>query len=605
MTAFLEAQLPKIYRLIANESFSKVAFVSRLCKALVTVGMIPLVSTWPFDVIAEPERVTADGVYLFAFDYPDNGTFRVGQTLYRPCIVVALYIGETSTTTNPTRLVNYVVVEEALRADGAVTLANIRNKTYDRGSTANQGFGTSLSQTHAATFPDSEGGEIQKADWLPYVGFGGTDLSPISTGHWFVYLGPGGLFIYIGTDTTRAAFGDRMSIGFMSLGERIEGRALPVLEDGNLNRLNPMVYFPMRATGSGSDIWNTQGGNEFLGILRTKVHGMQHNTKTSLAPVDAFLLNLENVEYPLFPSYAPDTRPSPREVEAGVGAHILGVPVLIPDALESDANNLFGPLVPTLAADAVRPKYSEVFTGRGFRLCDISAPLGQFVDPYTNLNWYLVPTYNTNQQVGLSIEPSTPSTITDVLDFGVLSLSDVDIYSLTGADGWTNGVFATPVTITPNVGQSWWNDDSVLDKMEFVVPASASTQTSDVEWIFSIDAGDPPDTVYQLQFNALNRDDPQAGAGDPEGFNALTLDVFNNGAFVTGVTIECAGNNPAYVNSAGKLSYSSQTYTVFVTKDTSTTTPRLRVRWRQNRNGSNRACNGEVSAIRINKFRYL
>lgn len=603
MTEFLASQLPKVYETNVNESFSKVAFTSRLCKALTTVGMVPLTSTWPFDIFQFTEFPVSDGVYLFPFDYPDTGTFRVGAQLYRPCVVVAMYIGDTSGTSNPTRLQNHVLIDEALRLDGAVSIATIHNKSYDRGVTTGQGFGT-LTTDYTNQFPNSAGQEVQKANWLTYSGAGGTDQSVLSTGHWFIYLGPGGLFVFVGTGNARANFGDLLAYGIISLGARIPGRELPILEDSNLNRINPMVYFPLRESGASSEVWNT-GAGEFAGILRTKIHGMHFNLKQALEPVDAYLLNLENVEYPIFPSYAPDTRPSPREITGGQGAHILGRPVLVPDALESDENNLFGPVVPTLASNEVRPGYEQVFSGDGFRFCDVVAPLGIFEDPFTNLDWYLVPTYNTGQTIGLLIEPNTPSTVVDALDFGSLTSLGFATYDLTGAGGWTGGTFATPTTITPNVGQSWWSDADVGNKQTFVVPSSTSTQTSDVEWSIEVDSGDTPDTLYEIQFDAFNRDDPQAGAGDPEGLNALQFDYNFNGNWVTALLIECAGDNPAYVNSEGELSYTLTTYTAPIPKETSQITPRFLVRWRVTRNGGSRANNGEVGSIRINKYRYI
>lgn len=609
MTAFLQAQLPKVYENSVFTDFSKVGFTSHLCGALKTVGMIPLVSLWPFDIMADPEHVTADGTYVFPFDYPDSSTFRVQQTLYRPCFNVVMYVGETSLTTNPTRVVNYVVIDEAIRLDGAATLENIINKPRSRGVSGN-GYGTATSAIDAV-YTHSVGQYIQKTDWLVHSGHAGTDQGRLPVGHWFVYLGPGGLFIFVGSGTTRSQFGDLMAYGALALGARIPGRELPVLEDVNLNRLNPIVPFPMVESGSASEIWNTGGSNEFFGILRTKIHRMQFNddvaNATNTAIVNSYLYNLENVEYPMRPYYGPDTRPSPRLISTGGGGHIIGRVVLVPDGLESDLTQLFGPVVPELDADDVRPDWEDVFTGEGVRFGDVSAPLGVRIDPNTNIDWYLVPTYNTGQLVALKLEPNNPGTIVDQLSIGTLLQTGDDHYNLTSAGYGSSFPTPTVITLTPSSG-NFVSAPGGSDTQLVAIAASSTAATHTVDFDIDLNVSDPPDTLYRVQVTIRNEDDPQSGTATAEGFNPIRVQYNFNGAYATVLTIECAGANAAFVNSAGGLSYNLVTYTAYVAKDTTSGTARIRLRFsvqRDDPGATTRGSNGEINNLHILKFRYL
>lgn len=611
MTSFLQSQLPKIYESNVLSDFTKVGFVSNLCKALKTVGMVPLTSVWPFDIIGDSEHVTPDGIYVFPFDYPDATTFRVQSTLYRPCIVVVLYVGDTGTILNPTFAQNYVVIDDAIRLDGAVTYDNIITKGRDRGL-SNNGFGA-INSIATNTFPNSGGQLVQKIDWLVHVGHAGaTDQSRLPVGHWFVYLGAAGLFIEIGSGNSRSQFGDLMAVGFMALGGRIPGRARPVLEDANLPRINPMVPFPLNESSSTSEIWITNSASEFFGILRTKVHRMQHDGKvanaSTTAIVNSYVYNLENVEYPMRPYYGPDTKPSPRLSSSGGGAHILGRVLLVPDGREDDLTQLFGPIVPELDADDVRPQWEDVFTGEGIRFSDVSSPLGVRVDPNTLVPWYLIPAYNTGHLVALKIQPNVAGTIVDTLSFGTLLQTGDDFYTL--ASGGYGATFPNPVTITltPGSGNFFSAPGGGNDTQLVTIAASSTAATHTVDWVMTLNATDPADTIYKVQCSIFNKDSPQSGTASAEGFDPILVQYSFNGAFQTALRIECAGTNAAYVNTSGGLSFVSTQYTAYVAKDTSSGVARISLRFSAQRDDPGvptRGSNGEVRALHILKFRYL
>ena len=208
MTEFGQNIIPRIYEDNTFRTFSKAGFTSHLIRALETVGMIPLRGLWPYDPIANPEFPIVElEEYFFLFDFPDDGgtlTWSVNGTLYRPCFVFALYHGNEDAITNATQLQTTVLIENMIRLDGAPTMENTYSMGRSRGQAGIAGLGISSTEYETA-FLVSNGNEIQKADWLPYAGSAAGNQSELSVGHWFVYLGPGGLQVYVGGGPTRTA----------------------------------------------------------------------------------------------------------------------------------------------------------------------------------------------------------------------------------------------------------------------------------------------------------------------------------------------------------------------------------------------------------------
>lgn len=606
MTQFGQDLLPRIYEDNTTYQFTKTGFVNHLARALVTVGMVPVTSVWPYDAIGVSDLALADGTYVFLFDYPDDGntvTFNVNQTLYRPCLLVVMYIGDQASAANPTRLANYVLVHPAIRPSGSVSLADVRHFGTERGTTGDFNLGL-LTSTYSTIFPSQAGHEIQLATWKVHTASVALDQDLLSVGHFFLYLGPAGLSIYVGTGNERQSFGDLMAVHFGFGGARIPGRALPVLEDGDLNRINPVVPFFFRSAGSLNDVFDTNPASEFFQQFRAKIHGIQEGLKFTTIPVDSWVFNLANIEYPIFPTYRPHTVPSPIQISTGGGGHILGRVIHVPDSREDDDGDLYGPIEPQITANDVRPRFEDVFDLPGCRWCDVSAPVGLTTDPNTLLDWYLFPTYNSDGLFAVLVEPNVSGTITSTLDTLTLTPSGSDYYNLTGANGWGN-TFPTPVTITETgTSTTVWDDASVADEQTFTVPGSPGTQNYQVQWVVEVDAADPLDTLYEVTFDAFNRDDPQSGGQNAEGFNPLLFQYQFNGTWTTTLVIECAGANVAYVNTEGEQSYNLANYGAFVTRDTTGGTPVLRLRWNV-QSDTSRGCAGAVGNVRINKFRYL
>jgi hypothetical protein len=612
MTAFGQNIIPTIYEDNTFRAFSKAGFLSHLVRALQTVGMVPLTGLWPFDPIANPEFPIQEGnIYLFPFDFPDDGgtlTFNVSGTLWRPCVIALCGHGNEDLETNPTRLETTILVELCIRLDGAPSVDNMYAMARSRGGSAGlAGMGAPTS-SHGSVYPNQQGHEVQKADWLPYAGSAAGNQATLPVGHWFAYLGPAGLHVYVGSNDNRPAFGDIMSWASIFSGARIPGRAKPVLEDSNLSRINPtipMFWFTADGTEGGAlgtagrNFWDT-GVSAFQSQIRPKIHRMQADLKFTAVPVDGWLFNLENVEYPFFPLYEPDTRPSPRVISGGGGGHILGRAVLVPDSLETDPTDKYGPILPELSASEVRPQFEDTFDCPGFRFCDVVAPIGLHTDPNTLLDWYLVPTYNSNQLVGLLQENGS---IVGALASIILTAAGSDSYTM-APNGWA-GPFPTSVTITETgTATGIWSDDPPNDRQMFSVPNLTGTKDYHVQWDIALSGSDPDDTLYQISYSAFNRDDPQGGSNPSEGENDLTFEYFFNASWIVVHTIECAGANTLFVNSEGELSYSAATYTAFVSKDPSIPTPQLTLRWHI-QGEPFQTCDGEVTTIVVNKFRYL
>ena len=599
MTAFLDGQTPRVYQEVDVFSFSKVGFTSRICRMLDTVGMVPMTGLWPFDIFENPEQEVDNTFtpYVFPFDYPDTGTFTISSTTYRPCVVVVMWIGDLNANTNITFIQNNMAVIPAIRVAGnATTLDDIRVPGRERG-VANNGYGVS-NLTIDLALGDVGGSFVGLSTWRPFEGHGFTDDDTIAVGNLFAYLGPGGLCLHIGSGPQRASFGDLLALQLIASGSRIPGRALPEVSDFNLNRINPMIPFYLVEEGNASDVWDTGVNSEFLGILRGKTHGMQFNVKFTTSLIQSFMFNLENIEVPIFPAYAPDTLNSPRALSGGGGGHILGRLVHVPDHEENDDGDKYGPVIPSLASDDVRPEFYEVFTSPGFTFCDKSAPLGEFEDPLTLLNWRIVPAYNTQSLIGLLVEGGTTVSALDTLS---KQQTGSDAYDMT-ASGWSSS-FPTPVTITetragtPGTYGIWDDNHPGLDRQSFDNPPSPGTDNEEILWEIQLNASDPISTFYELSWSASNREDPQRN-GDAQGTNPLTVEYLFNGSFLIAHTLLNAGTDTT------DPAYNLAPYTVNIPKDTSSGDPHLRIRWRTS-GANNIGAIGEVEDIVINKFRYL
>jgi hypothetical protein len=301
-------------------------------------------------------------------------------------------------------------------------------------------------------------------------------------------------------------------------------------------------------------------GNIWNGILYSVIHGMDFGLKTTLEVVQSRLYNLENLEWPVYPTYWPYTAPSPRKLSNGQGAHILARMVQVPSHIWSDYEDKFGPKVDDLTGEDVRPIWEDLFTAPGFRFCDRTAPIGDYEDPVTGANWYLIPQRNTGAIIGLMSEnavftdqtlnrtlftwgspigvvfggwvPSVPVNPNDVHDKTIYYTSvqpvpitiiqkDSDYYTefdnLWAPDVALNGIRAT--------GRNW-------DHPAFGHP------NAQIEFQVQPQVGDPSDVMYFVAFSALNKHLTNNAA---RGKNPVYFEVYTDGAWVRTWTLLSAG----------------------------------------------------------------
>ena len=610
--------VPQIYWDQTTRQFTKTGLVSHMCRALTTVGMVPLTQWWPYDALntanAELPQIANDNTFstqLFAFDFPDSSTFSIDNTLYRPIIVVASYYGNLTTATQSNRNDEMFRVDSAIRLDGATSMADTRARW--RQFTPNfYGWGRYSDATVSTGLGGigdlSRGMYIQKADWRPWSGAGQVDDSLLSVKNFFVYLGPAGLFIFLGDGATADLFGTIMAAGFAFGGARLPDRA--ATPDTNLNRINPILHMPLRETET--EIWNPSTPR-----LRSYIHGMQHDLTPTLDLVAADLLNLENTEIPFYPDARPNTVPSPRALSSGQGAHILGRVVVIPKEQFSSTTTLMGPVNARIIGSDTRPLFSQVFACPNFRFADITAPMGTHQDPDTLLDWRIVPYPSVGMRLALYAENAVT---TSVLDVGAKTLLSTLLYSLTSTTQTGTGAFpvGSPVTVVSVPGgvnasvvhntipgqasTSRWQSTASTDDLTCDMTAFTSTGQLDLIWTIQPSASDPVDSVYELVFDCRVR-------GGTEDAHGLAVSLGLNGGLIVGsitdgttarTALRTAGAN------TGHYAYDYKTYTVSLVRDASLANSPLVFRFRADRvNDASDATVIEIKAIKVNRYRYV
>lgn len=601
MTVFGQAGVPQVYHDLTQRSFSKAGLLSHLCHAFDTVDMVPLRYLFPWDPIAEPERVVVDSsaVHLFPYDYPDVSTFSVDSVAWRPCVLIAAWFGDYGANTPSAQHYNKLIVLDAIRRDGDPALDNIFITNRHRSpATAHFGFGAGAT----TAFPRNlDGAYISVTNWKPDNAHAGAfNVNVLNVGNFYVYRGRAGLFVFVGSGNSRSQFGDHLSVGFVFGGGRIPDRE--ITPDVNLNRINPII--PLYLKSQGTAVTPTNPGQDWqttTQLMESVVHGIQHDQKGQLYPVRSQIYVLESVEWPVFPFYRPWTAPSPRNVGGGQGAHILGRLVQVPSSREDNDGDLYGPLQSQLSTGQVRPSWGEVFTAPGFRFCDLSAPLGLHEDPVTLTDWYLVPTYHTNQLLGLYYENAN---IVPALDTLTATLVGDNSYTLLGNPGFDfgsiSGSLTAPVVAvsTTSAGAINWSDAHADDLVTcFNDPSSgAGSASATMEWTIDLGTADPVDTKYRFQFEMRNRD-----AAATEGLCPVVFEAFVLGSWVTLTTLLSAGTNVALDG------YDYNVYEGDLQADSAVPgTRQLRVRWVATR--TNSAAEGNTVSVRafhILKYRYL
>lgn len=608
---------PQIYWTQAQFSFTKTGLISHMCRALATVGMEPIAQWWPYDAlnpanaeIVLPNSVNATSTFVFPFDFPDASTFSINNELWRPFVAVVAYFGNLASASQIGQNNEIFRVDLGIRRDGAISMTDTRGR-YRQFTAAQFGWGnqgdTIVTNGSGGVGDLSRGCYIQKADWKPWESGAFVDNSTLSVRNFFVYLGPAGLFVYLGTGATRDLFGSIMAAGFGFGGARLPDRA--ITPDPNLNRICPIIHLPMQEFQV--QIWNSG-----TGALRTILPAIQHDLVGTLNWTYADLWNLENSEIPFYPSRFPNTLNSPRRLSSGQGAHILGRMVAIPKEQFAASTTLMGPVNPRITTNDTRPQFWEVFAAPNLRFADITAPLGDYQDPDTLTNWRIVPHPAANMQLALYSENVNLQT---TLSFGARTLIAISSYDLTSTTQTGTGAFpiATPVTvpsspagmdasvnhvsISVNVGTSRWTSPAAQDLLTLDMTAWINNDNLDLNWLMTPPLTDPVDSIYEVQFDIRVR----GGAEDTNNFQLLQL---LNGT-ATNVPVTEGSNTRTTIATSGAntghYAYDYKTYVGSVTRDISQASAPIVLRWRATRTNASDATVFEIKAIRINRYRYV
>lgn len=646
--------VPNIYWNQSFFAFTKTGFVSHMCRALKTVGMVPLTYWWPYDALdpanAEIVRTPDSNNFstdIFAFDFPDSSTFTINDnagtpTTWRPFICVVAYYGNfTSSVTASNQQNEYVRIESGIRSSGALSLNDSRGR-WRQFTANNNGWGrhSDISTVSGAGgLGDlSRGMFIQKIDWKPYASYAGAgDVNTLGVKNIFVYLGKAGLFIYVGTGSTRGEFGSLMAAGFAFGGARLPGRALAV--DPNLNRINPIVNLAMLETETEMNVVNTS--------WRAVIQGIQHDQVSTFGTANndwawADVWNLENAEIPFYPSRRVNTVPSPRRLSSGQGAHILGRPVIMPKELFSNSAILFGPLIPQASSSDTRPTFAEVFTCPGLRFTDTTAPLGDYQEPETLENWRIVPWPSSTSPLGSGIALYSENAYTvSTLFTGsrtVLDLRDYVFNGQTTATGTNAFAVGSPVTLASNpsgisasavhisttgtMGTARWqlsaltNESPSQPAVLYVNSTAYSTSSPNGMTGFTATGTltlqltinplntDPVDSLYDVQITMRVR------GGTQDQHNFTLGNVLNAAAFTASLYDTVDAVSRSSIATSGALTthyaYNYRTYSAQVVRDPFTAGSPIVLQFNANRTAdTNDATLIEINAVTIRRSRYL
>jgi len=501
MSEYGQSIPPKTFHRTAVAQYTKLGFAEVLCRALAGVGM-QFIGGWSSYDILDPANsekqvplVLSGSHSTFFFDFPTSEFFTIGTEAYRPCMVVSASVHADAGGASQNLVGELLALRLGVRRADRLLKTDFRSVATYRVGTSNYSVGASNDSW--AYYANHElGSFIYDPLWLPYVGAAGLSASYVlkTISNIFVHLGPAGLFIFVGTGQKRTDFGNLLSWGTVFAGARIPGRARIPAQDPNLPRINPTLLLTMQTTDS--EWINTTTGQLFNYAL-----GMQHDLKTTVEPVVTELFNLENVEQPFTPSVMPNTLRSPRSVN-GSGSHILNRLVAVTRYRRGATGDLFGPVDSQITGSDTRPQWEDAWTALNFRLGDRTAPIGEFVDPVTGTNWFLVYAPNTQMVYGLYYEGNVK--ISDPVNLNALALQETNEYNLN--NGFVNG--AAPNADT-NVTYSTQGVDNFAagPADEFLLNVFSSNSNRYKIWVVDpyvagVDPIDPSDTIYKIAFEA-------------------------------------------------------------------------------------------------------
>lgn len=606
MTAYGQSITPKWFLDRTPMAMTKMGFVRHLHRALLTVGMVPIRRFMPtvppsgstnywlennnqwmnledaqwdeLPVVAKRDD------FIFWYDYPSAETFQVNGITYRPILMVTCPLDMTDGSNQGSNQTAITISSGYRRAD-RIMRGDLTPWTRLYVSASNYG---GLLTTSALT-AGHEGMRVVLWNWkINAASVNATYNQTLAVANFHVILGRGGLVIQVGSGVGKSDSNDVLSCAFLFGGARIPGRARVPEDDSNLNRINPVMPLAL-TTQSTSYFYQTSFGADdvtlFGARLSSYVMGMQHDLLPSLNGVMAHLFNLENIERPLLPVSSVDTKESPRNV-GGTGAHILQRIVYLTWNEINAAAALFGPMRPSIRSQPV-PTWEDLWTFPAVRAADRTAPYGEYVDPVTGTNWFMLRASNVQSMLAFEVE-------------GIIKL---------GAFVTTADTLASSSYLNMNGGAA-----SVLP-LGFVMTKAAAfgafvAATDEITWsVVSTDTvanvlfasptgtvGDTVSTQYEVTFEAFNRG-TSGTVQSTGGAEALFLEYSrdNGASWIAVAWVPCAGTNAA--NSA----YNYATYRGAVAPGDTVDEIRFRIRFSYGNTGFGNHSGG-VRNIRVRKI---
>ena len=440
---------------------TKAGFSHLLAKALVKVGMKFIGSWSTYDILdpANAEFGTPNQTNQnrnFFFDFPTSEVFYLGGLPYRPCIAIHAHTSDTLANMNSTTWCTGFGIKLGRRRADRLLLSDFRSSEYYRlsettnfsnwdVSTATNAFrmGQTMRQKEGLVY------ETTAPFWKPFASSARTPNTEVTTrnfGNVYVYLGKGGLFVFVGSGQGTSEFGSRMSAGMDFAGGRIPGRGRIPAQDVNLDRIMPVFDLPMLTVST--DFFNSTS-------LVNSMLGIQHDLKVR-ADYPCYVLgyNLENVEQPLYPSYVVPVLRSPRVVN-GQGSYVLSRLVIVPQYLWTDSADFVGPVDSQITGSAVRPQWADVFTAQNFRLADrtVGSPV-EYVDPVTLKPWFIIRAENTNMSYAIDY---TGKVIYNDANLTQTLIQTINVdFSVGGFAGpFPAGVEVTTSSVISGAGPGW------------------------------------------------------------------------------------------------------------------------------------------------------
>jgi len=307
-----------------------------------------------------------------------------------------------------------------------------------------------------------------RPNWSTYVtSFG---HAPIVVQNILVVLSAGGLVVCTGRGQGSSEFAQYHGFAIMFHGARIPGRARAPMNDPNRDRVNPTFMLPFRTTNG--EYLTTPGDAHHRGHILGAQFDLQM-APNGLDPINFHLYNLSNVDKAVYADLFNIVRNSPRVV-AGVGRHILDPIIGIPNARRGTSTELYGPVDSVQSTTRVSPTWEDFFYFPGMRWADLTAPIGNYEDPDTSVNWWIVPMANTGMRLAINVEGATDVTVASI---PALALDSTESYDLTSAG------FASTF---PRAGVTFTRDDitgSGLLAQNFA--AVAATNAMLASWVYS------------------------------------------------------------------------------------------------------------------------